>query len=68
MNQTLSNIKGLFGRVVQTHIFSFQTTLHTFPHTFLPTHISKNYKQHYSNYTIKRALNVQVWLKFEPNL
>ena len=40
----------LFRRVVKQH------TLHTFSHAFLPTPISKNYKQHYSNFSIKWVL------------
>ena len=36
--------------------FSVFKQYYTFPHTFSPTRILKNYKQHYSNFSTKRAL------------
>ena len=35
----------MFGHQDQITIFTFQTHLHTFQYTFLPTRISKNFKK-----------------------
>ena len=40
------------------HVFSFQTTLHAFPHTLSPTHISKKIENCCLNTRIKRALSI----------
>ena len=44
-----------------THYFTFQTHLHIFQHTFLPTRISKTQKIPYSNLVTKRALNFHTY-------
>ena len=54
------NILGPFGIPIWATIFTFQTHLHTFSHTFSPIRISKNYKNLISNYSTKHPLSFKL--------